>query len=145
MVSLDHTRRYPDLRCSYVERHFRMAHNSVGSVYNPLLQGYVDDVEATRCSTCGTLDPIEIREYAAPRSSFICHACGSDRAEQIRSPRSRIKLRPPSVSRAVSRARDTEATLPPSAMERFYHDEVLAAVNAELRDDLVDLLEELAS
>lgn len=101
----------------------------------------------TRCAVCFTVDPIEIRDFAASDVTYLCQNCGSGRAErawEMRSDRPK-KPRPVSVGRVVDRTRVAESSLPPSAMERFYDEHVIAARNMELRADLVDLLEELAS
>lgn len=83
-------------------------------------------------------DPIEVRGHE--RATYRCHDCGSEVAETVRRPG---PLRPnagASVARMTQRTRNVENTLPLSAMERFY----TQRINGELRDDLVELLEELA-
>jgi hypothetical protein len=78
---------------------------------------------------------IEVRGHID--TSYCCYACGESPAEVVRVPREMLG---PSVSRMVRRTADVESTLPLSAMERFYSQRR----NSELRDDLVELLEELA-
>lgn len=92
------------------------------------------------CGDCGSDNVVEVGTFGSATIEHMCALCGSQYILGVDlSPKYR-KTMPPSVGQMLHRQRKVEAHLPPSPME-----EALAAKrNAAVREDLVELLTELA-
>jgi hypothetical protein len=93
------------------------------------------------CGDCGDADVIETRAFGQIEAvARVCAACGSEYILGHDASTKYKRTQPPSVGQMLHRQRKAEQQLPPTAMERT----ILAKKTAAAREDLVELLTELA-
>lgn len=93
-----------------------------------------------RCARCGVEEVVEIAQYGVGVVTRMCAECGSEEIHRFDASDKYKRYQPPSVGQMLHRVRKAESHLPPSPMEQV----ILARKNAEARDDLLNLLTELA-
>lgn len=92
------------------------------------------------CGDCGSDNVVAIATLGQVEVDHICALCGSKNILGVDHSAKYQRTQPPSVGQMLHRQRKAERNLPPTAMEQA----LLAKNNARAREDLVELLTELA-